>query len=115
VINLSSAAAVRATANSLAYCAVKGAVSSLTRAAAIDCGAQGVRVNAIAPGLVLTPGAQARMDEEATNRRRSTTPLGRLASVEEMASVAAFLASDDSAFVNGETMLVDGGRANAAL
>jgi NAD(P)-dependent dehydrogenase (short-subunit alcohol dehydrogenase family) len=115
IINICSTAAIRATEHSLSYCAVKGGVASLTRAAAIDFGRQGVRVNAIAPAMVLTPGVKERFDDAAAQRRINTTPLGRLAQPEEIASVAAFLASDDSSFVNGELVTVDGGRTNAAL
>jgi NAD(P)-dependent dehydrogenase (short-subunit alcohol dehydrogenase family) len=115
IINICSTAAIRATEHSLSYCAVKGGVASLTRAAAIDFGRQGLRVNAIAPAMVLTPGVMERFDDAAAQRRIDTTPLGRLARPEEIASVAAFLASDDSSFINGELVTADGGRTNAAL
>ncbi len=115
MINISSTAAVRATENSLSYCAVKGGVAGLTRAAAVDLGRQGVRVNAIAPALVPTEAALVNMSPAAVERRLQSTPLGRLATAEEIASVAAFLASSDSAFVNGELIVVDGGRSSAAL
>lgn len=115
VINLCSTAAFRASPDSLAYCAVKGAVAGITRAAAVDLGRRGVRVNGIAPSFVPTEAARANFDEAAVARRIQATPLGRLAGAEEIAAVAAFLASDDSRFVNGEVMLVDGGRTNAAL
>jgi NAD(P)-dependent dehydrogenase (short-subunit alcohol dehydrogenase family) len=115
VINICSTAAVRATENSLSYCAVKGGVAGLTRAAAVDLGRQGIRVNAIAPALVPTEAALANMPPAAVERRLQSTPLGRLATTDEVASVAAFLASSDSAFVNGELIVVDGGRSSAAL
>jgi NAD(P)-dependent dehydrogenase (short-subunit alcohol dehydrogenase family) len=115
VVNICSTAAVRATADSIAYCAVKGGVAGLTRAAAIDLGRRGVRVNAIAPAFVPTAAALANFDAEAVARRVESTPLGRLATPAEIAAVAAFLASDESAFINGELIVADGGRANAAL
>lgn len=115
VINLCSTAAIRATADSVAYCAVKGAVAGLTRAASIDLGRFGTRVNAIAPGFVPTDAALANFDPAALAKRIASTPVGRLARESEIASVAAFLASDDSSFVNGELIAVDGGRSNAAL
>jgi NAD(P)-dependent dehydrogenase (short-subunit alcohol dehydrogenase family) len=115
VINICSTAAIRATADSMAYCAVKGAVAGLTRAASIDLGRIGVRVNAIAPAFVPTAAALANFEPAAVAKRIDSTPLGRLAGAHEIASVAAFLASDDSSFVNGELIAVDGGRSNAAL
>lgn len=115
VINICSTAALRATADSMAYCAVKGAVAGLTRAAAVDLGRLGVRVNAIAPAFVPTAAALANFGAEAVEKRRAGTPLGRLGEASEIAAVAAFLASDDSRFVNGELIAVDGGRSNAAL
>lgn len=115
VVNICSTAAIRATADSMAYCAVKGAVAGLTRAAAVDLGRLGVRVNAIAPAFVPTAAALANFDGAAIDKRKQSTPLGRLAEASEVASVAAFLASDDSSFVNGELITTDGGRSNAAL
>jgi NAD(P)-dependent dehydrogenase (short-subunit alcohol dehydrogenase family) len=115
VINICSTAAIRATADSMAYCAVKGAVAGLTRAAAIDLGRLGVRVNAIAPAFVPTAAALANFDPDAVAKRTQSTPLGRLASAHEIAAVAAFLASDDASFINGELIAADGGRSNAAL
>ncbi|MDO8704418.1 MAG: SDR family oxidoreductase [Sulfuricaulis sp.] len=115
VVNICSTAAVRATADSMAYCAVKGGVAALTRAAAVDFGRRGIRVNAIAPAFVPTAAALANFNGAAVTRRTESTPLGRLAQPEEIAAVATFLVSDDSTFINGELIIADGGRANAAL
>ena len=115
VVNICSTAAFRASPDSIAYCAVKAGVAGLTRAAAVDLGRRGIRVNGIAPSFVPTEAAKANFGEAAIARRVQATPLGRLGGAEEIAAVAAFLASDDSRFVNGEVMLVDGGRSNAAL
>ncbi|MGI4814183.1 MAG: SDR family NAD(P)-dependent oxidoreductase [Janthinobacterium lividum] len=115
IVNICSTAALRATPNSLSYCAVKGAVAGLTRAGAIDFGPHNIRVNAIAPGMVPTKAALANFDESALKRRLDTTPLGRFSTVEEVASLAAFLASDDSSFINGEVIACDGGRSIGAL
>ena len=115
VVNICSTAATRATADSIAYCAVKGAVAGLTRAAAVDLGRVGVRVNAVAPAFVPTPAALANFSGEAVARRTLSTPLGRLATPQEIAAVVAFLCSDDASFVNGELITADGGRSNAAL
>ncbi len=115
VVNICSTAALRATADSIAYCAVKGAVAGLTRAAAVDFGPLGVRVNAVAPAFVPTAGALANFSGDAVARRTQTTPLGRLATAAEIAAVVAFLLSDDASFINGELLTADGGRSNAAL
>lgn len=115
VINISSSAAIRATPDSAAYCAVKGAVAGLTRQLALDLGQHNVHVNAIAPGFVQTEAARRNVPREAVDRRLATTPLGRLSEVDDIADLALFLASSESRFVNGEVILADGGRAMAAL
>ncbi len=115
VVNICSTAALRATADSIAYCAVKGAVAGLTRAAAVDFGRLGVRVNAVAPAFVPTAAALANFSGEAVAKRTDSTPLGRLARPEEIAGAVAFLVSDDASFVNGELLTADGGRSNSAL
>ena len=115
VVNICSTAALRATPDSVAYCAVKGAVAGLTRAAAVDFGRLGVRVNAVAPAFVPTAAALANFSGSAVTKRTESTPLGRLAQPEEIASVVAFLLSDDASFVNGELLTADGGRSNSAL
>jgi len=113
VINLGSVNSFLANANEVAYDASKGAVVMLTRAMALD-HAPNIRVNAICPGVIETPmvlGIIAdQKDPESTRRALNATSLfGRLGKPEEVASVALFLASDDSAFVNGTTIMVDGG------
>ena len=93
-----------------AYVAAKHGVSGLTKQFAITFGARGVRVNAIAPGYIETPmTAEAREMPGGTEFLTSLHPMGRLGLPEEIASVAAFLASDDASFVNGVILPVDGG------
>jgi len=97
-----------------AYCASKGGVVLLTKAMAIDHGRQGIRVNCICPGDVETP----MLPEDAKRRGLSweeylkgaaNRPLGRIGQPEEIAKAALFLASDDSSFMTGSTLVVDGG------
>ncbi|MBN9154800.1 MAG: glucose 1-dehydrogenase [Microbacterium sp.] len=109
IVNVSSPAAVRATAGAAIYSAVKGAVSSLTWQMSNELGAQGVRVNAVVPGAVPTEGARALVDDAGYELRRAHTPLGRLGTPEDLAGAVSFLVSEDAAFVNGHLLAVDGG------
>ena len=94
------------------YAATKSGVEGLTRALAAELGPDGVRANAVAPGFIWTPmTAKYRDDDDAREQFRAGTALGRLGNPEDVAPVVGFLASDDAAFVTGETVLVDGGRA----
>src|SRR5438067_2049484 len=90
----------------------KGGVNQLTRVAAIGLAQHGIRVNAIGPGTILTELAkQAVMGSpEARHTILSRTPLGRCGEPEEIASIAAFLASDDASYITGQTLYADGGR-----
>lgn len=108
VINFSSPAAEVAIANASIYCGVKGAIAALTRQLAMELGEKGVRVNSLAPGPVKTPGASAVVSDEGYDLRARQTPLGRLGEPDEIAAAAAFLLSDDGAFVSGENLRVDG-------
>ncbi len=86
------------------------AIDSLTRGYSRELGAHGIRVNAIAPGLIATEGLlSAGAGEEATKGLVALTPLARAGKPEDIASIAVFLASDDAAFVTGESILVSGG------
>ena len=114
VVNMSSVAALVGIVDRAVYSAAKGAIYSITRAAAIDHVGEGVRVNCIAPGTVDTPWV-ARITsgyddpEEARANMRARQPHGRLVSPEEIAAMAAYLAADESASVIGACMVVDGG------
>jgi NAD(P)-dependent dehydrogenase (short-subunit alcohol dehydrogenase family) len=114
VINMSSIAALVGLNDRAAYSAAKGGILSLTRAAAIDHIEEGVRVNCIAPGTVDTPWV-ARITagyddpEEARETMKARQPHGRLVTPEEIAAMAAYLASDEAESVVGACMIVDGG------
>lgn len=109
VINLSSAAAVVAFKHSVAYCAIKAAVAGLTRAAAMELGPHGIRVNAIAPGMIGTPASLDQFDQATIDAMAETIPLRRLGETNEIASLVAFLASEGSSYVNGALIMADGG------
>lgn len=109
VINLSSAAAVLALKDSVAYCAIKAAVAGLTRAAALDLGPYGIRVNAIAPGMIGTPASLGKFDQATLHAREQNVPIGRFGDASEIAAVVAFLASADSSYINGALIMADGG------
>jgi 3-oxoacyl-[acyl-carrier protein] reductase len=108
IINISTNGAVRPHRNSIAYDAMKGAVDSFTRAAAVDLAPWGVRVNAIQPGLIATRPLLAQRPEEQA-RRASAVPLGRAGTPADIAWTAVYLASDDASYVTGVSILVDGG------
>jgi NAD(P)-dependent dehydrogenase (short-subunit alcohol dehydrogenase family) len=95
---------------SAAYCATKAAITSLARSMAGEWAPFGVRVNALAPGLIDTPMLKRTADSEAGAAAiRDRIPLGRLGAGEDVARVACFLASDEAAYVTGTTVTVDGG------
>jgi NAD(P)-dependent dehydrogenase (short-subunit alcohol dehydrogenase family) len=114
IINNSSGWGVVGGDRAVAYCASKGGVVLLTKAMAIDHGRQGIRVNCICPGDVETP----MLPEDARMRGMkwedyvagcSNRPLGRIGTVDEIAKAVLFLASDDSSFMTGASLIVDGG------
>jgi NAD(P)-dependent dehydrogenase (short-subunit alcohol dehydrogenase family) len=116
IVNQGSVAALVAVPNFASYCAAKGAVVALTRSMAIDLAPHGIRVNVICPGTVFTPLMEpmlrARGDGDLEAGLAKTLvkyPIGRLGTPEEIASVAAFLASDDASFLTGSVIAADGG------
>ena len=114
IINIASIAALVGLRDRAAYCAAKGGILALTRAAAIDHVSEGVRVNCIAPGTVETPWigritASYDDPEEARAHMQARQPHGRFVQPEEIAAMAAYLASDESASAVGACMVVDGG------
>ena len=111
IINMSSINANLAIANIPAYCASKGGINQLTKAAALALAPHGIRVNAVGPGSIDTAmlsGVNA--DDEKMKMVLSRTPLGRLGDGEDVANVVVFLASDKAGYITGETIYIDGGR-----
>ena len=115
IINIASAAGFLGIPNGMVYCGVKAGVLGLTRAAAVELGPKKIRVNAIAPGTIMTEGVSINVDEAGMAKRIARTPVGRLGQVEDIANAAAFLASDESGFMTGSSMLIDGGVTHALL
>jgi NAD(P)-dependent dehydrogenase (short-subunit alcohol dehydrogenase family) len=111
IINVASFVAhLGAATPQLAYTTSKGAVLSMTREMAVIYARQGIRVNALCPGPVLTPLlAKYLSDEEKRQRRLVHIPMGRFGTAEEMVQGALFLASDESSFMTGQSLLIDGG------
>lgn len=109
VIMLSSVAVSFAIRNAAVYTSIKGAIDALTRQQAVELGEHGVRVNALAPGPVDTPGASAVIDADGWVARRERTPLKRLASADQVAAAALFLVSDAAAAITGVTLKIDAG------
>jgi NAD(P)-dependent dehydrogenase (short-subunit alcohol dehydrogenase family) len=112
IINMSSINATLASLNNAAYCAAKGGVSQLTRAAALSLAPYGIRVNAIGPGTIATEMAKRDTLSSEASRANviSRTPLGRLGEPHEIASIAVFLATDASSYITGQTIFAEGGR-----
>lgn len=116
IVNTASVAALRPRIGVVLYAASKGAVITMTKAAATELARDNIRVNALAPVMARTPMVEAQVgadNEDAFTAGAGTVPLGRLCDVTDMASCAVFLASDEAAFLTGVVIPVDGGRAAA--
>lgn len=114
VVNITSVSGVVGTPNRAAYGASKAALDSITRSLAMDLGPRGIRVNAVAPGVVDTDlWARNKQIPEAVASTTALTPLRRWAQPEDIADVVTFLASDAARFVTGQTLAADGGMATS--
>jgi 2-keto-3-deoxy-L-fuconate dehydrogenase len=113
IVNISSAAGVfKAAPNRYVYGATKAAVAALTRSVAVDFVGKGIRCNCICPGTIETPSLLQRATAAGSGGREmfvSRQPMGRLGTAEEIASLAVYLASDESAFTTGVAHVIDGG------
>ena len=114
IINVSSGWGVQGGERAVSYCAAKGGMVVMTKAMAIDHGAQGIRVNCLSPGDVKTPMLEADAKDQGMTvaeyeAAAAQRPLGRVGTPQELAKTALFLASDDSSYMTGANLVVDGG------
>ena len=110
IINVSSVHQLIPKPNYLAYSTSKGGMENLTQTLALEYAGQGIRVNAIAPGATVTPINRAWIDDPVKRAMvESHIPMGRAGTADEMAGVTCFLASEDAAYITGQTIFVDGG------
>jgi meso-butanediol dehydrogenase/(S,S)-butanediol dehydrogenase/diacetyl reductase len=110
IVNVASISGLAGDGGNAAYNAAKGAVVNLTRAMAVDHGPDGIRVNAVCPGLTVTPlTAKMRASELVMAQYADRIPLGRAGEAGEIASAIAFLASDEASYISGMCLAVDGG------
>lgn len=111
IVNFSSTTGAHAAcAHAVAYVASKGGVAALTRAISIDHASQGIRINAICPGPTDTPMLRKALSPDALAQFADSFPMGRLGNPGEIAAAALFLASDESSFMTGSMLTVDGGQ-----
>lgn len=111
IINMSSINDEVAIPNYLAYVVSKGGLKQMTKAMALELAPYGIRVNAIGPGSVKTNMLSGVVgDKSSYDKILSRTPLGRVATADEVSGVASFLASEDASYITGQTIYVDGGR-----
>ncbi len=111
IINISSVVSTLAVPESAVYSGTKGAVDAITRSLASELGPRGIRINAIRPGLVETEGFHSAGIAQSELRKQveAQTPLRRIGQPRDIAGTAAFLASDDSSWITGETFVISGG------
>jgi 3alpha(or 20beta)-hydroxysteroid dehydrogenase len=109
IVNISSTEGLAATVFCGAYTASKFGVRGITKVAAIEYGGEGIRANSVHPGGIDTPMTRAVMDEQGRKYVASKVPLKRMGTAEDIADTVAFLASDESSYVNGAEIVLDGG------
>ena len=110
IVNLASQAAFRYTIPHVPYAAAKAGIVALTRDLAYEVGAMGIRVNAIAPGMIDSPGQHSTNTEEEISERVKAIPLQRIGQPRDVGDAVAFLASDAAGYISGITLPVTGGR-----
>jgi 3alpha(or 20beta)-hydroxysteroid dehydrogenase len=108
IVNISSTAGLQGIPNAMAYVGTKWAVRGMTKAAALELAPMGIRVNSVHPGLIDTPMLDSRPREDLL-RRAETIPLGRLGTCEDVAHVVLFLLADESRYMTGAEISIDGG------
>ena len=110
IINISSIAGLVGFPGISAYCASKGGVTELTREEALDCAQYGITVNAINPGVIVTDMTKDMLNDPKTKKNLlENTPVGRFGQPEDIGNAAVFLALDESSFITGHNLVVDGG------
>ncbi|NNC55546.1 MAG: glucose 1-dehydrogenase [Pseudomonadales bacterium] len=113
IVNISSNASLRGQANNTAYAAAKGGVNILSKSAAAEYGDKGIRINAVSPGVIRTPGIEKYFEDQpqmADGLKRAAV-MNRLGEPEEIAEAVVFLCSDRASFITGQILSVDGGGA----
>ncbi|MDE0929466.1 MAG: SDR family oxidoreductase [Halioglobus sp.] len=111
IVNISSNASLRGQAFNTAYATAKGGVNILTKSAAAEYGSKGIRINAVSPGVILTPGLEQYFEEQPDKAEglRKKSVMNRLGAPEEIADAVSFLSSDRASFITGQILSVDGG------
>jgi NAD(P)-dependent dehydrogenase (short-subunit alcohol dehydrogenase family) len=113
IVNISSNSSLRGHAHNAPYASAKGAINILTKSAAAEYGAQGIRINAVSPGVIRTEGLQKHFKEQpqVEDHLKAAAVMGRLGEPEEIAEAVIFLCSDRASFITGQLLSVDGGAA----
>ncbi len=113
IVNISSNASLRGQAHNTAYAAAKAGVNILTKSSAAEYGAQGIRINAVSPGVIRTPGVEKYFEEQPDMAEglKKAAVMNRLGEPEEIAEAVTFLSSDRASFITGQLLSVDGGGA----
>jgi len=109
IVNISSIAAIKGFAGLSHYCASKGGIMAMTKALALELAPMGIRINDINPGAIETPGATGGADKKGDEKLIATVPLKRWGKPEEISNAVLFLASDESSYMTGSVVVVDGG------